>query len=538
MVLKDMKNTRNMEEEIKMKELKMKSKIFYIGLLISFLVCNITKAQPYIYFSKSNGSTEKILRYNLNINLVEDFLPYQDLGKYASALWDASQSYLAIDVEKQSYNLIKTSDTSVKFDLNNLVDGRIVEMLFLSQTNSIYAFSDDYEKLFVVDITTGTISAITSLGQYAVGNSLMMPTRSTFFSSDKNKIYLFHIDSMNVDQVWIYSLQTNEIIEKRNLSDISGHGGSDCYNLMFGKNGKGIVESAPLYSNPIKDFYYKLYNFDSNTSGSLIYHNGFSQAYFNCNGEFILLMDEYNDPLNDTTGLYHTGVGKIYNSQTGQLVKTINVPSGGTIYTFDNYPNDIYYVKNIETQPEIYNLTKLKLNSIAPGLSLPYTSGLVITVKGGLFTSTSQAYFNNQPRTTTYLSDTTLSVQLNAGDLSTVGNYPIWISNYGSNSDTLTYSVVSALPQPITPLVECVKNNGGGSYTAKFGYRNDNTKSVFIPVGTNNKFSPTPENRGQPTIFLPGRVYEVFSVNFDGRNLVWNIFSKKATASKNSTPCP
>ncbi len=530
-----MKSTLNMEEEIKMKELKIKSKIVYIGLLISFIICNITKAQPYIYFSKSNDFTEKILRYNLSTNLVEDFLPYQDLGKYASALWDASQSYLAIDVEKQSYTLFKTSNTSVKFDLNELVDGRIVEMLFLSQTNSVYAFSDDYEKLFVVDITTGTVSAITNLGQYTGWNSLMMPTRSTFFSSDKDKIYLFRVDSTDIDQVWIYSLQTNEIIEKRNLETLSGHIGSDNYGFTFGRNGKAIIESGPNYNNPVKDFYYNLYDFDNNISSPFIYHNGFAEAYFNGNGEFILVMDTH---LDDSLRYYHTGVGNIYNSQTGQLVKTINVPAGGTIYTFDNYPNDIYYVKNIETQPEIYNLTKLKLNTITPGLSLPFTSGLVITVKGGLYTSSSQAYFNNQPRTTAYLTDTTLSIQLNAGDLSTVGNYPIWISNYGSNSDTLTYSVVSSLPQQITPLVECVKNNGGGSYTAKFGYRNDNTKSVFVPVGTNNKFSPTPENRGQPTIFLPGRNYEVFSVNFDGRNLVWNIFSKKATASKNSTPCP
>jgi hypothetical protein len=524
-----------MEEEIKMKELKMKSKIFYIGLLISFLVCNITKAQPYIYFSKSNEFTEKILRYNLASNLVEDFFPNQDLGKYASAVWDPSQSYILIDVEKQSYKLYKTINPSVNFDLNEIINDRIVEMLFLPQTNRVYAFSVDYEKLFVIDIINGDVIFTTGLGQYTGWNSLMVPTRSTFFSSDKNKIYLFHVDSMSTDQVWIYSLQTNEIIEKRNLSELSGHNGSDCYNLMFGKNGKGIIDSAPLYSNPVKEFYYRLYNFDSNVPGALIYHSGLSEAYFNCNGEFILIMDTH---LDDSLRYYHTGIGKIYNSQTGQLVKTISVPAGGIIYTFDNYPNDIYYVKNIETQPEIYNLTKLKINSITPGLSLPYTSSLVITVNGGLFTSSSQAYFNNQPRTTTYLTDTTLSVQLNAGDLSTMGNYPLWVSNYGSNSDTLTYSVVSALPQPITPLVECVKNNGGGSYTAKFGYRNDNTKSVFVPVGTNNKFSPTPENRGQPTIFLTGRNYEVFSVNFDGRNLVWNIFSKKATASKNSTPCP
>ncbi|MFZ2324556.1 MAG: IPT/TIG domain-containing protein [Ignavibacteriaceae bacterium] len=233
-----------------------------------------------------------------------------------------------------------------------------------------------------------------------------------------------------------------------------------------------------------------------------------------------------------------TGRFFIYDVDSGERIKDIKFPSGGEIYTFDNYPNDIYYAKNLYTQPEIYNLTKLRLTSITPGLSLPYTSGIEITLQGGLFTSSSQVYFNNQLRTTTYLTDTTLSVQLNAGDLSVVSNYPIWVDNCGSKSDTLMYSVVDALPQQIIPIVECVTNNGGGAYTAQFGYKNDNTQSVFVPIGTNNKFSPSPEDRGQSTVFFPGTNNNVFTVNFDGRNLTWNIFKKKATASKNSTPCP
>jgi hypothetical protein len=101
------------------------------------------------------------------------------------------------------------------------------------------------------------------------------------------------------------------------------------------------------------------------------------------------------------------------------------------------------------------------------------------------------------------------------------------------------------LPVPdkgISVVLECVADNGGGSYTARFGYKNDNTVPVSIPVGVDNRFSPEPKDRGQTDIFLPGRRYNVFQVNFDGSNLVWTLkgpdgSTRTATASATSSPC-
>jgi len=46
---------------------------------------------------------------------------------------------------------------------------------------------------------------------------------------------------------------------------------------------------------------------------------------------------------------------------------------------------------------------------------------------------------------------------------------------------------------------------GGGAYTAYFGYKNDNMGEVTVPVGPNNRFSPAPQDRSQPTTFQSGR---------------------------------
>jgi hypothetical protein len=504
-----------------------------ITIIIIFILFPEIKSQPYLYLKLENNQSE-IYRYDISSNLAEYF--FTKFGEDVAAYWDPTQSYLRISSRNLPDWLINCSDTAFNFELDELFGVSFYAMLYSYERNKIYLFSEE-KKIFVLDLLSHEItSELTTNAYLDFGNILMEPDRTAFFSRNNEKIYFYGTDSTySSPQVWEYSLSTNQIINKWDLSSLGGYPGTDASGFSFGKKGKAIIESGPNYNNPVKEYYYKLYDFDSDSSSPFIYHNGYAEAYFSGDGEFILLMDTH---LDDTLNYYHTGLGSIYNSESGQLIKTFSVPPGGTIYTFDTFPNDIYYIRNLETQPEIINLTKINLSSLTPAMSLPYALGLTIEIRGGLFTNTSQAYFNNQTRTTNYLNDTAITIQLNAGDISSLGNYPIWVNNYGSNSDTLIYSVVQELPQLITPFVECVKNNGGGSYTAKFGYLNNNINSVFVPVGTNNKFSPAPENRGQSTIFLPGRNYEVFSVDFDGRNLVWNIFTKKATASKNSTPCP
>lgn len=92
--------------------------------------------------------------------------------------------------------------------------------------------------------------------------------------------------------------------------------------------------------------------------------------------------------------------------------------------------------------------------------------------------------------------------------------------------------------EALRPVLECVDNNGDGTYTAHFGYRNDDVVSVTVPIGSGNRFTPAPQDRGQTTEFLPGRQVRTYSVVFDGSNLVWTLTgpngqTRTATASSN-----
>jgi hypothetical protein len=75
----------------------------------------------------------------------------------------------------------------------------------------------------------------------------------------------------------------------------------------------------------------------------------------------------------------------------------------------------------------------------------------------------------------------------------------------------------------VQPIVESVVPLGNGTYSATFGYNNSSSTAITIPVGPQNGFSPDPAGRGQPTLFLPGRHRNVFTVIFSGAPITWSL---------------
>ena len=107
---------------------------------------------------------------------------------------------------------------------------------------------------------------------------------------------------------------------------------------------------------------------------------------------------------------------------------------------------------------------------------------------------------------------------------------------HGDDRGTCDASVLPA--KELKPVLECVDHHSDGTFTAHFGYQNKNAFEVTVEVGDNNKFSPSPVDRGQPADFASGRQRDVFQVPFNGNNLVWTLrspngSSRTATASSN-----
>jgi hypothetical protein len=91
------------------------------------------------------------------------------------------------------------------------------------------------------------------------------------------------------------------------------------------------------------------------------------------------------------------------------------------------------------------------------------------------------------------------------------------------------------LPERLTPVLECVEDTGD-TLLAHFGYRNPNATTVEPPTDR-NRFSPPPENRGQPTAFASGDVHDAFQADLGGGALTWSLTGNSVTASDSSPRC-
>lgn len=86
----------------------------------------------------------------------------------------------------------------------------------------------------------------------------------------------------------------------------------------------------------------------------------------------------------------------------------------------------------------------------------------------------------------------------------------------------------------ITGAFEGWFKNSDGSFSLLLGYFNRNTKQeVDIPVGPNNRIEPGGPDQGQPTHFLTGRQWGMFTVkvppDFGKNKLIWTISANGQT---------
>ena len=88
--------------------------------------------------------------------------------------------------------------------------------------------------------------------------------------------------------------------------------------------------------------------------------------------------------------------------------------------------------------------------------------------------------------------------------------------------------------QGVTPAYEGYFENSDGSFSILFGYFNRNVKEVLdIPVGPDNLIEPGGPDRGQPTHFLTGRQWGLFTIMVPkgfSEKLTWTLAANGKTA--------
>ena len=88
--------------------------------------------------------------------------------------------------------------------------------------------------------------------------------------------------------------------------------------------------------------------------------------------------------------------------------------------------------------------------------------------------------------------------------------------------------------QSITGAFEGWFPNPDGSLNILVGYYNRNTmQELEIPTGPNNRIEPGGPDQGQPTHFLPGRQWGIFTIrvpkDFGDKKLTWTLVANGKT---------
>ena len=95
--------------------------------------------------------------------------------------------------------------------------------------------------------------------------------------------------------------------------------------------------------------------------------------------------------------------------------------------------------------------------------------------------------------------------------------------------------------EPVRPMLECVEPMPDGSFVAHFGYWNRSEDALDWEIGLSNRFLGSSSDRGQPTMFAPGRSRPfpkaAFKVVSPGTELTWELDGQSASATWDSRPC-
>ncbi|MGY1745218.1 hypothetical protein [Blastococcus sp. SYSU D00695] len=93
-------------------------------------------------------------------------------------------------------------------------------------------------------------------------------------------------------------------------------------------------------------------------------------------------------------------------------------------------------------------------------------------------------------------------------------------------------------PPDVVPLVDCVRVNPDGTWTAIFGYDNRTGGEVTIPAGPANQVTPRGYGTPQPTTFAPGVQHGAFSVTVvRGGGPMWHLGATNLPARRGDTSC-
>ena len=434
----------------------MKKNNIFLILFVALLFNTLLHSQPYYYTAKYElvdsvfrNFTTDIYRINMSNPVIVETL-MTNIAYRSSAEADEYGNWLAYTEPNNLLSIMNLNNPTQKNVISEYSEG-VIKLSYASAVNKLVVlYLGNYSELYkLILVDPSTLTVVDSI-PYDIRWEIS--TNEDFiFSKTGDVMYLMKTDTvLQKGYIASYSLISNQIVKTKYLSEIY-YPGKDHYYFNYRLNGLSVMES--LFSLPTPTSYYQIYFLDQDSLSIPIVHDNnqsWADGYVSSEGKYLLL---FNSQLNlDSSDQTYTGKIDIYDMTDGELEKTIQLPSDGKVMCFENYPNNVYYTKDIELpfrqvwilkMDSIFNVLNLTgLNPTSQTVnSLPFT----LSVNGHGFDTVSTVYFNGDSKTTSYISDSVLTAEILSSDISQVGNYPVWVTDQYGISDTLVFEVT---PEP------------------------------------------------------------------------------------------
>lgn len=323
-------------------------------LLIMVLV-NIINAQPYYYTSKyipdevGHHGKGSIFRINMNNP--------SDIDTVLSNVFD--MEHVSVDeygnwlayIENLHLFIMNSNNINQKNTI--AIDGEDLRIFsFAISINKMVAL---FNVRFMALIDPISLTITDSIPRVIYEDFLV--SEDINFSKNGDKMFLIKGDSIQLKpKITNYSLLTKQIISNKFIDEISEKGCDESF-FDFRRNGLATIES--LFLLPTPHSYFRIYFLDKDSLSIPIFRddrNSWAEGYIAEDGNKLLLFETQLNP--DSMGFWKTGKIDVYNMNDGKLKSILELPAHGEVMCFKNYPNYVWYVKNIELpEREIYKIS-------------------------------------------------------------------------------------------------------------------------------------------------------------------------------------
>jgi hypothetical protein len=324
-----------------------------IYLILFALLFNTTlNSQPYYYTAKYElvdsafeNYTTDIYRINMSNPAVVETL-ITDIDYRAGGETDEYGNWLAYPEHYNSLTIMNLNNPSQKNVVLSYCES-VKNLSYAEAVNKLLVLYDgeypDWNLLVLVDPSTLTIvDSIPYDIRWEISNN-----EDFIFSKAGDIMYLMKADTVTKKgYIASYSLLSKQIIKTKYLEELY-YSGRYMFYFNFRKNGLSVMESLFLLPTPTS--YYQIYFLDKDSLSIPIIPNNiksWADGYVASEGNYLLLFNSQLNP--DSSDQIYTGKIEIYDMTNGELKKTIQLPPGGEVLCFENYPNNVYYAIDIE----------------------------------------------------------------------------------------------------------------------------------------------------------------------------------------------